>query len=142
MTDEKIRDYIIKRLSKNHNPNDIIMELCDRGKLTWPRAEALVNQVQREHSSTIVRRQSPLLIGIGLFLFGGGAYLLVSSSMLIINLISQLSFESGDPLQNAGPVAYLAYYAPYAIPKAITGLAMMIGSMVGLKDVWAAILGD
>ncbi|MBN1305416.1 MAG: hypothetical protein JXA13_13340 [Anaerolineales bacterium] len=142
MNEESIKAHIFKRLSRNHNPDDIIFELCDRANMSWPEAKKLVHMVQHEQGNAITRRQSPLLIMIGLVVFAGGAYLLVASGGLIFELVSQFNITESDPIQNLGPLAYLAYYAPYAIPKAVTGLAMIIGSMVGMKDVWVAIFGD
>lgn len=59
MDNQELNLYIIENLSKAQDPNDLILEICNRTGMNWPKAQALVEEVRSEHSGTIARKQAP-----------------------------------------------------------------------------------
>lgn len=119
MKQEEAIEYIVKELAKNRNPQDIVLTLCERAKMSWPEAEKLVLEVQSSHGREIVTRQSPLLIifCVGLLILGlGGIYL---------GLIG-LRPEGGS---NRVASQYL-----------VTGIGMVVGGIIGLWQTIASLL--
>jgi hypothetical protein len=83
MNRAELTRYIVVRLSAAANRNDIIRYVCERGRMAWPEAEAMVAEVEETHSREILRRHIPvnLTSAFMLFLFGS---LLTTYSVLSI----------------------------------------------------------
>ncbi len=149
MNKEEQTAYIIHRLSDGDAPKDLIFYLCEKENLSWPQAEALVKRVQEEKEGDIARKQFPLLIALalGIFLIGLG---LIGYS--VYETLSQISLAAVDPRaelieQNMDSIQRLYYFASFAVnegPGTIAtfflGIAMVIGSLLGMRDTWAKIL--
>lgn len=119
MKREEAIEYIVKELAKNRNPQDIVLTLCERAKMSWPEAEKLVQEVRSSHGREIMTRQSPLLIifCVGLLILGlGGIYL----------GITELTPESEA---RRAASRYL-----------ITGIGMVLGGIIGLWQTIASFL--
>jgi hypothetical protein len=130
--DEQI-SFITERLSKNVSPDDIIIELCQQGGISWPEAEMLVEQVQAEQQHEIARRQYPLLALLSLTTFLAG---LVIVAYAVYDLL-----EHVDLYLQTGPVHlsvvlilwYLIQSAPVLLLLLLSGTAMVIGSYRGVR---------
>jgi uncharacterized membrane protein len=65
MNNPDITQYVITELGKHRNPNDIVMEVCERSGMKWSDAQQFMQRVQSEYRSEITGRQNPLLIVMG-----------------------------------------------------------------------------
>lgn len=142
MSDEELHALIIDRLAAAVNPDDIVMEICDRYGLNWLEGESMVSQIQTEHESTVTRRQFPLLaiLAVGLFLVGVALIVYSTYSLAgIIDYDSQVNLSYTDML---GVVLFIFEYASGTLGMLGLGMAIVLGSLMGMRRVWAAILNN
>ncbi len=145
VNDPEIKRVVLEELNNARDPNDIILEACEKYGLAWPEAEALVRQVQEENRDTITLRHAPLLTALALASFFGGMVVLAIGFYPIVVVAATIlrngNFES---LLHSGELFYALSVmvhtglTPFAaIPL---GGAMVLGSLIGMRDVWSAIL--
>jgi hypothetical protein len=155
---------IVKRLSEADDPNDIIVDICQQTGCHWAEAEGLVESVRTNEARQITRRQMPWLMGVALFLFAAG---LIMTGYGVYGLITVITTARGGlpqdltwyfmpvlekglhPSEALGP-AILPYFnlvlgtalgfilSP--ISALTMGTAMILGSLLGMRDAWAALL--
>jgi hypothetical protein len=92
-----LTNYIVDRLSEAVTPNDIIIEICNKGGLSWPEAEALVKQVQAEHEQEVTKRKFPLLSLVAFSIFVGGVGLLAYSIYMLFITTSAYASMTLNP---------------------------------------------
>jgi len=152
---------ILKRLSDEDDPDDIILDICQKTGISWPEAERLVRQVQEKDEHEITQRQMPLLIGIAFFTFAAG---LVLSGYGVYAIITSVTANRGD----LAPRDITSYFMPViergvdpasALQPAVFpyfnlivgfflspfsallfGAAMIAGSLVGMREAWSKVL--
>ncbi len=147
MTDAKITQEIIEQLADVRDPNDIILGLCEKHGMSWPEAEALVRQVQTEKQDAITLRQAPLFTAIALVTFIAGWAILALGLYPIVLVAIAL-------LQTGGTASLLTSWEFYSVLNVTArtglhpfvaiplGLTMVLGSLIGMRDVWAALLPE
>jgi hypothetical protein len=157
--EQEITDYLVKHLGDFDDPDDLILEICQKTGRPWVEVEALVDQVRLEHQTEITTHQFPLLalIALGTFI-GGLALMALSVDLIIVTLRNNLdtlskvpdfdtavvkSFSDGiKPLvEFASGFLRTVYYAgisPFFFLA--LGISMVLGSLVGMRDTWAVIL--
>ncbi|RJP54516.1 MAG: hypothetical protein C4583_02605 [Anaerolineaceae bacterium] len=135
----RIEIAILERLTNGESHDDIILDLCENENMRWPEAEALLERVGAEKMHHIILAQSPLLILIALAIFLGGVGLTVYSTYNITSVfLSYYDTKSGG-IGALGMVLHLFTYGDYLWFLAFLGLGMIIGSLKGMEEVWAAI---
>jgi hypothetical protein len=155
----EIQQHIIDELAGNRDRNHLITEICEMMALDWDQAEALVESVQAENEAVIARRRLPLLVILalaifvgGLLLTGYGVYGIVLAFTRQGGLPDDLTtffmpvIEEGiDPVHAMGPAVplylrLLVYFVFSPFSAAILGIAMIYGSLVGMREVWFVVL--
>jgi len=146
---------IVDYLSRDRPEEDLILSICEKYDLRCEEGRTLVDQVKEENADRIVLRQMPLKFILAVCIgVGGGALFLVSLLLLIdlITLIHQIvSFEGIDArqliiLRSVGPdlMMFFLQQITNAIPMAVVfmiqGLAMLIGSVIGMREVWVVLI--
>jgi hypothetical protein len=140
--DPHLLHSIARRLALTADRNQVVEEICLLHNITWSQAEELVERALADHSADITRLQTPILAPLALALFIGGAALSAWQLLGITAVLSallnpraesfwdvyNLSFGFFDVLTN-----FWGMLAAF-----VTGLAMMLGSYFGMKDVWLA----
>ena len=108
--------------------------------MRWPEAEALVKRVQDEHQETVTRKQSPLLALIALFIFAGGVGIVIYSLVILVGTIQVYTSTPVEPIDL--PIAFQAIGSSIYLSFGglIFGSGMIMGSMLGMRNVWSAIL--
>jgi len=140
MEQTDLHTFIIDRLAGAVNPDDIVMELCEKHGLNWPEAEALVLEIQSEHENAITRRQSPLLTIIALGLFLGGLALVGFSAYSLIEMVQSYSQANMFYTDMPGALLFIFEYGSGSLGMMGVGAAIVVGSLVGMRRVWVAIL--
>jgi hypothetical protein len=150
MDNEAISAFIINALSKGESPDDLILSICENQGLTWQAAEALVKKVQDEKKQVIVKKQLPLLFVLALAIFIGGIGAAGYGCLIIISEFSliQTSLMNIHQVLNNSDVSYDLYiglrmlFASGGIPISMIalGIGMILGSLLGMRNVWAEIL--
>ena len=141
MDDDQITAYLIKHLSESDDPDDLILDLCQRTGRGWPDNQAMVERVKAEHSQDITKRQFPLLSLIALFVFIGGMGLLIWAIVLTVADFRQIVSIGRSSVLNfaLGEAAILSYvFGPLTF--GLFGIAMILGSLLGMRDAWSDIL--
>jgi len=159
MVSPEIKQRIIDELAEEHDPDDLILEICDKAKLNWDQAQALVRTVQDENESVIARRRFPLLFTLALAIFTGGLLLTGYGIYGIFLAFTRAGgmpddlttfflpiIEKGlSPAQALGPAVPLylkmiIYFVFSPFSAILFGIAMVYGSLAGMQDVWADVL--
>ncbi|MBN1439211.1 MAG: hypothetical protein JW929_07365 [Anaerolineales bacterium] len=60
MDTRQLTKYIVDRLSAAANRDDVILYVCQRGRMDWNRAQALVADVEEAYAEVIDRRHLPI----------------------------------------------------------------------------------
>ncbi len=137
--DAKITQSIVRRLAAGENPDDIIYDLCQTHGLTWPEAEARVQEIQAEHEETILRKQSPLMITLAALIFVVGLGAMGVGLYFILSAFTVYT-EAGGPSNVLGAISYALNYWPAAATMVIFGFSAVMGSMIGMHKTLGALL--
>jgi hypothetical protein len=137
---DELARRIIQHLGNGGEQNVLIYEICEQTGLPWTQVETLVNQVAAEQHEVVKRKQFPLMIVLALGTFLGGLAL-IGYGIYTTYLAVRTVINPSDPLSDlAYTLQYVFNFAGYAIALGGTGIAMMLGSLLGMKQVWAEIL--
>jgi hypothetical protein len=142
-SDQALARGIARRLAETANRQKVIEEVCIDHNLMWEDARRLVDEALETHYLEITRQQSPLLTLLALISFSSGV------SLTAWHLLGILSFSAAvfDPRAPELLKIFRLYSGvfqtltnlPQAITLFITGLAMITGSTLGMKDIWRGI---
>ncbi|MEW6028285.1 MAG: hypothetical protein AB1554_02255 [Chloroflexota bacterium] len=139
MENEKLTEYIIERLARSANRDDLILEVCRATGANWDEAEGKVSEVEVYRADEIARRQSPVLAALAAVTFLSGAGLALNALTGLQTLTRDILLAGPEQVRGVALVVMLAELAPTAFWQAVTGSAMMAGSLIGLYDVWPVI---
>jgi hypothetical protein len=149
---QNIHDYIVNELARNVDENDLILAVCEQQHVSWNEAKALIDEIMSDHEDTISSRQLPLKTIIAVVTLVIGLTLVIISTMFLVDL---LSFITGILSANAVETGELSIpgeanltlaqlfmqKSPAALPLVaaglINGLAMIFGSLLGMRESWA-----
>jgi hypothetical protein len=127
---EQAAAFIINELGRQSHRDDIIVDLCRDMDIDWEQAEELMRDVEAYHGQTIARRQSPLLIVIGLGIILGGLALTTYGAMFFLDLVQMETFEQ----------IWYTQYIQLPVGSFVTGTAMIVGGIIGFRKIFAGIL--
>ncbi len=159
MDETRLTAHVIERLSATEDRDDLILDVCERAGWTWPRAAEFVDRIEAENRHLVARRQFPLLFVLALILFLGGAGMIVygvygfylaftgrGGAPADLTTYFMPVIETGsDPIEAMRPaispyVQFLLYSLFGPIPALFVGASMALGSLLGMKKVWSAVL--
>ncbi len=144
MEQDEQTTYIIHHLSEGDAPQDLVFDLCQKYNLSWPEAEALVQRVQTDGAGEIARKQFPLLIVLALAIFVAGLALIGYSLYQLGFPLIQGSLTNGTPVDAANLSLYVLDVIigsrGMVIVAFVVGFGMVMGSLLGMRDVWIKIL--
>jgi hypothetical protein len=138
--DTELTAYVIDRLVGGENPDDIIYALCEKTDWSWSQAEAFVRQIQEGHQGEVVERQFPLLFTIAVATYLVGIGLMAYSLYSVFGIIKTIQ---GRPLPYPDAFSGIRTLLDVTFGPVIlfvTGLAMVLGSLIGMRDAWMSIL--
>jgi hypothetical protein len=135
--EEAFRNLVTKRLANYVRMSDITQELCEQTGMAWPEAESFVREVASLEEKTVHRRRSPALMGLGLVIFVGGVGLMFVSAFFVSNLVIFYRTNLPELLSTVQILIFIVTEAPSALWLGSFGLAMVVGSLVGMREVWA-----
>ncbi len=142
-TDEELIHETAHRLAETANPEKVIAELCLEQNLVWEDASLLVDEALATHSTEIVRQQSPLLTLLALTSFSAGIALTAWHLLGILSFFAALFDPRIPDFQRIFNIYAGVFQTLTSLPQTITlfitGIAMTVGSALGMKDVWAGI---
>ncbi len=159
MQEKEIADFILEGLNKSRSRDDILMAVCRNTGLPWEEAEVLLDRIREENETAITRHQFPLMLIVALIIFITGIFL---TGYGVYGIYLTFTPQGGVPNDlttyfmpviqiGLDPIhALLAVIPAYfkfimiflfsPISAAILGIAMIVGSLMGLRTSWAAIL--
>jgi hypothetical protein len=144
MDKAELTTYVTERLCKAADSLDIIMQVCQKTGWHWKDAEEFVKRVENESQPEVVRKQFPLLFVLVLGIFLVGLSLTAYGVYNVVESWNQLTqawqyIVRGElPPTNAYSL-YLNLSLSLAAPV-FTRMAMMLGSLLGMRDIWYHIL--
>jgi hypothetical protein len=134
--EEALREMIVKRLANHVRLSNITQEICEKTGMYWSEAEAFVREVAMLDEKTVRRKRSPALIGLGLVTFIGGMGLMFVAIFLISNIVIFYRTTQPELLSTVNILLLIGNEAPFALWICSLGLAMVAGSLIGMRDVW------
>ncbi len=133
---------IARRLAATADRNQVVEEICLLRNITWSQAEEVVEHALVYHQADITRLQTPILAPLALALFIGGAALSAWQLLGITAVLSALSNPRAESFWGVYNMSlgFLDVLTSFwgMLAAFVTGLAMMLGSYFGMKDVWLA----
>jgi hypothetical protein len=159
MQEIEITDFILDGLNKSHSRDDILMGVCRNTGIPWGEAEAFLQRIEEENEVTITRHQFPLMVVVALIFFitgifltgygGYGIYLtftphggLPNDLTTYFMPIIRVGLDPFHALKAVIP-AYFKFIVVFLfspISATLLGIAMIVGSLMGMRTSWAAIL--
>jgi hypothetical protein len=145
MENIEITRDILERLTEGHQLDDITLGICERYNLSWPEAEALVLRVKDENQDQVTLRQAPLLTAVALVTFLAGLALMAIGLYPIL-LVGITLLQRGDinTILNSSEIFFsvnaMVRTGLTPLTAILLGLALVLGSLLGMRDVWAALL--
>lgn len=133
---KKTHDWIISRLVAHTPKDDIVLRLVEELQIPWPQAEAIVAQVQHESALKIEQGRAPLLAAVTLAIFLGG----VGLALYGVYPFWQVFVVQKTPASLVNLSLITMRYGPYAFYALPTGIAMIVGSLMGLNKIWGTLL--
>ncbi len=140
MNDDELAAWFIHHLSEYDNPNDLILEICEKTGRGWTEVQAILERVQAEHEREITLRQSPAVTLAALLIFLGGLGVAAYSLSIMIATIQVYAETIVEPLGIPDAFQALAAAGYIGVGGLLLGAAMVLGSTIGMRKVWAAIL--
>ncbi|MFZ5923296.1 MAG: hypothetical protein ACOYY3_19795 [Chloroflexota bacterium] len=140
MVDPKIAKYILDRLSAHATPDQITYSLCEKYGLRWDEAYSMVFYVKTEQAQEITKRQFPMMLGAALFTFIGGVGAIAWSIVELNNYASLLLAEGALTGMSANILMLLIETVPGYFGLIGMGLAMIVGSIIGMRHEWSKLL--
>jgi hypothetical protein len=138
----ELEKRILQRLEDSADRNDIILELCESQGMDWREAEALLDSIHFHHAADITLRQSPLLVALALVFFLGGIGLIAYIAYDLVSFYRMLD-EMPSHGSSSGPfgglLVYLSIVGAQYSGMILLALAMIVGSIKGMENVWEAI---
>ncbi len=127
---QELTTKILDDLADVHDVDDIVMEVCEKTGLTWEEVEAYVHRLAAENENKIALAQSPLLTLLALVTFGTGIAIILSS----VGQVVQIYLANSHAL-----IIYFASNGGGFLGSLLLGIAMIVGSLKGMQNVWEAI---
>lgn len=142
LDDPHLLRSIARRLAVTADRNQVLEEICLLHNITWSQAEEVVEHALAYHQADITRLQTPILAPLALVLFVGGAALSAWQLLGITAVLSALSNPRAESFWDVYNLSFgfLDVLTNFwgMLAAFVTGLAMMLGSYFGMKDVWLA----
>jgi hypothetical protein len=153
--DERVHEYIVSKLARDVDENDLILAVCEQQHVNWKEAKALIAKIKSEHEDSIATRQLPLKTILAVTTLLIGLTLVIASTIFLVDLLALvtgiLSARPIDPGEfsilgeaNLTLAQILMDQSPAAIPLVaagfINGLGMIFGSLLGMRETWAYLI--
>jgi len=137
---DNIHQYIIDQLAAHIRPNDIILEVQQATGMDWDEARRLVEDVQLEHGTEVSRRQWTLILTLEIASMLSGLWFVISGANSMAQFAVAYSPGGLSPMMLIGAIFSTMGTTNYFIGQIMIGLALIIGSYLGMRKTWAAIL--
>lgn len=124
--DEEAVQFVIEQFGKHRSSEEIARALCARYSWPWDRAEQCIANVQSTHGRQIATRQAPYMIALAIFgIIVGFTMFVVGSYRIYTRILSYNVFNVGALGRSA--------------VMAVTGLGMLLGSIMGIWQTIVAV---
>jgi hypothetical protein len=153
--DERVHEYIVSKLARDVDENDLILAVCEQQHVNWKEAKALIAKIKSEHEDSIATRQLPLKTILAVTTLLIGLTLVIASTIFLVDLLALVTGilsarpENLDEMSILGEANFtlaqmLMHESPAAIPLIaagfINGLGMIFGSLLGMRETWAYLI--
>ena len=153
--DEKVHEYIVSKLARDIDENDLILEVCEQQQVSWKEAKALIAEIRSDHEESIATRQLPVKTVIAVATLVIGLTLVIVTTIFLVDLIALVTGIIKARPVDPGEVSILGEAnlvlaqilmneSPAAVPLVavgfINGLGMIFGSLLGMRETWAYLI--
>jgi hypothetical protein len=149
--DQIFHEEIIQKLSRQVDEDDLILAVCEKQKVSWNEAKALIEEIKVEHGERILVRQMPVKLLIALATLVLGLVLVSLTVMFTVDLLTMVNSMLSSRESDGGAMSRMAnanmtlvqvvmQNSPYVVPAIaallINGLGMVFGSLLGMREAW------
>jgi hypothetical protein len=149
--DQIFHEEIIQKLSRQVDEDDLILAVCEKQKVSWNEAKALIEEIKVEHGERILVRQMPVKLLIALATLVLGLVLVSLTVMFTVDLLTMVNSMLSSRESDGGAMSRMAnanmtlvqvvmQNSPYVLPAIaallINGLGMVFGSLLGMREAW------
>jgi hypothetical protein len=133
MNPDELEAYVVERLGAGVATDDVILEVSERGALTWPEAENLVRRTADLRGPSVAKRQFPLLALVAAAVMVGGVAVLAVCALSFSDALLLLEPVRGNADQDrlAALLAVVAANSPI-LGLLPLGAGMILGGILGL----------
>lgn len=133
MNPDELEAYVVERLGAGVAKDDVILEVTERGALTWPEAENLVRRTADLRGPSVAKRQFPLLALVAAAVMVGGVAVLAVCALSFSDALLLLEPVRGNADQDrlAALLAVVAANSPI-LGLLPLGAGMILGGILGL----------
>jgi hypothetical protein len=134
---EKLRLWVVKKVSGYVNINNVILEVGQRTGWNWETSRQFILEIQEDYKKEIQVRRFPILALGGTAIFLVGLYIFTAAFQDAIPIIAAL--ENGTDASQAVLYFLEARTGFFDLVRLFTGMAMMIGGGIGIGQAIASI---
>jgi hypothetical protein len=129
----KVAEKVLEELTSARNMDNIVAEVCEATDLDWEQAESFVNHLAAKNEDSIILSQSPVLVLLALFTFVSGVFI------VLYDLYQFYLVYSADSETFLFQMLFWGMNSQGFFWSFLFGVAMILGSLKGMEDVWGAI---
>jgi hypothetical protein len=140
MQESELTSIVIERLVGGEDPDDIIYALCEQTGWSWPQAKDFFYQTKASHQGEVLKKQFPLFLFTAATTYTAGIGLMAYSLYSVVEKVV-IERVMGFPVPDL--ISGIRLILDFGIGPIIlfaTGLAMVLGSLIGMRDAWKGLL--
>ncbi len=123
MNKEQAVEFVVRELGRSNSRNEITRQLCEETGMGWPQAAEFIQHVEAKYAQEITLKKSPIVVLLGGTIFIAG--IILSGMIVFFTLNGYIIFFLSLPIPYLGNLVYF-----------VLGIAMMIGGMRGVSDIF------
>jgi hypothetical protein len=139
MADDDLDEWIWRQLAAGTPEQDIILRVSTKTGAFWTDAEERVRRVKDANHGRIGRQQAGWKAALAFFLFLSGAAFLAAAAVPFLWFFTG---EKAVPFNAPNLLIVLGQGIYYVVSLSFTGLGMMVGSLIGMRQIWVDILDE
>jgi hypothetical protein len=140
MQESELNAIVIESLAGGDDPDDIVYALCERTGWSWSQAEDFFYQIKTNHQDEVAKKQFPLFLFTAATTYATGIGLMAYSLYSVVERVV-IERVMGFPVPDLiGGFRLILDFGFGPIVLFATGLAMVLGSLIGMRDAWKSML--
>jgi hypothetical protein len=134
---EALKKFVINELAKHRRQSDVTQSVCEKTGLYWDEAERFVQEVAETYHLQVRRKRSPILVALSMAIALAGLGLVLMTIYTISGIVIFHRSTQPEVLSTLNILMLIVNEASTAVWLGSIGLAMLVGGMLGMQQVWS-----